>query len=338
MTRVSFFLIAAILGAALLGAISPVVKLVLVSALLAYLLNPVASFLESHGMTRTGATVSIFVSLTGILVISYFLLVPLFSREIEALRGGLNSEKGGVLISHLEDFLEANLSFFGVGELDLSRRIEEAMNSAGNWILAHVLDAASVVMNLILLPFITFFLLKDGYQFRRAFVSIVPNRYFELTLYVLHKLNTEVGRYLRGQFLDALAVGVLSTLFLWLLGVDYFLLLGVCGGLANLIPFFGPFIGGTVAVAASLLQTGNFKIALSVAGVFALIKVIDDVLLQPLIVARSVHLHPLTVLLTVLIGGKLFGILGMVLSVPVASFIKVALREGVVNYRGTGEA
>lgn len=175
--------------------------------------------------------------------------------------------------------------------------------------------------------------MKDGREFKKAFVSIMPNQHFEFTLYLLYKLNAQIGNYLRGQFIDATIVGVLSVGALWFIGVKYFFIIGTFAGLANLIPYFGPIAGATIAIIVSILQTGNFHMAFYIIIAFTLIKLFDDILIQPIVVARTVHMHPLVVLLSVLIGGKLFGILGMLLSVPMVGFMKVVAHESINNYR-----
>ena len=163
-------------------------------------------------------------------------------------------------------------------------------------------------------------------------MSIVPNRYFEFSLYLLHKINVQVGNYLRGQVLDATIVGLLATGALWFLGVKYFLMIGLFAGVANIIPYFGPVTGATIAIIVSILQTGDFHLASYVIIAFIIIKVLDDAIILPMVMSRSVHISPLTVLLAIMIGGTLFGILGMLLSIPVAGFIKVIVHESMTNY------
>jgi predicted PurR-regulated permease PerM len=323
----------AIAGIAFLTAVSNIVKMVIISALLAYILDPLANFLESRGMSRTSATVAIFAGFFIFTGISYMVFLPLLSGEIQALQSGLNPEKAGLMIDRLEDFMVANIPFLGGKDLNLLSRLENSMAKTGEWIFDHFLDTASVITSMILIPFIIFFLMKDGREFKKAFVSIMPNQYFEFTLYLLYKLNAQIGNYLRGQFIDATIIGVLSVGALWFIGVKYFFIIGTFTGLANLIPYFGPIAGATIAIIVSILQTGSFHMALYVIIAFTLIKLFDDILIQPIVVARTVHMHPLVVLLSVLIGGKLFGILGMLLSVPLVGFIKVVAHESINNYR-----
>lgn len=325
--------IIAIAGIALLTAVSNIVKMVIISALLAYILDPLANFLESRGMSRTSATIAIFAGFFVFIGISYMAFLPLMSEQIQALQSGLSPEKAKLIISRLEDFLVTNLAFLGVKDLNLLSRLENGMARTGGWIFDHFLDTASVITSMILIPFIIFFLMRDGREFKKAFVSIMPNQYFEFTLYLLYKLNAQIGNYLRGQFIDATIIGVLSVGALWLIGVKYFFIIGTFAGLANLIPYFGPIAGATIAIIVSILQTGSFHMAFYVIIAFTLIKLFDDILIQPIVVARTVHMHPLVVLLSVLIGGKLFGILGMLLSVPIVGFMKVVAHESIHNYR-----
>ena len=316
-----------------LVAISNIVKLIIVAALLAYVLDPLASFLESRGMTRTTATISIFLLLIAVVGIAYVLLLPVLSEEISALKSGFSSEKAELVISRFENFLISNLSFLGIKELNLLERIHGITSRIGDWMFTHILDAASIIVSIILIPFIVFFIMKDGRKFKKEFVSIVPNRYFEFSLYLLHKINIQVGNYLRGQVLDATIVGILATGALWLLGVKYFLIIGVFAGIANIIPYFGPITGATIAIIVSVLQTGDFHLASYVIVAFIMIKLVDDTIVLPTVMSKSVHISPLTVLLAIMIGGQLFGILGMLLSIPVAGFIKVIVHESITNYR-----
>jgi len=331
--RIVLLLIIALALVVFLVAISHIVKLIIVAALLAYVLDPLASFLESRGMSRTTATISIFLLLIAFVGIAYVLFLPVLSEEISALKGGFSSEKAELVISRFENFIVSNLSFLGVKELNLLSRMHGITSRIGDWMFTHVLDAASMILSIILIPFIVFFLMKDGRKFKKEFVSIMPNRYFEFSLYLLHKINMQVGNYLRGQVLDATIVGILATGALWLLGVKYFLIIGLFAGIANIIPYFGPITGATIAIIVSVLQTGDFHLASYVIVAFIIIKLIDDTIVLPTVMSKSVHISPLTVLLAIMIGGQLFGILGMLLSIPVAGFIKVIVHESIINYR-----
>ena len=333
LAAVVVFLIGALIGLAFLAAISDIVKVLIVSALLAYVLDPLATSLESRGLSRTAATAVIFAMILVLAATSYSIFLPILTAEIEGLKEGFNIEQAELVISRFESFLEAKLAFLGVQNLDLVNKVQNSTSRVGEWLFTHILDAASLIMSIVIIPFIVFFLLKDGRQFKKALVSIMPNRYFELSLYLLYKLDLQVGNFLRGQMLDATVVGIMAVFGMWLIGLNYFVIIGIFAGLANLIPYFGPITGAFVAVVVSILQTGSYHLALYVIIAFTVIKLIDDTCVLPLVMGKSVHIHPLMVLLAILIGGKLFGILGMLLAVPITSFFKVIIHESILNYR-----
>lgn len=331
--KLLFFIAISAAAIFFLISIGNLVKLIVIAALLAYITDPLAVFLESRGMSRMWAAVVIFSC--GVLLVALCLtfFLPALSSELISMREGFNQGRVALAIAKLQDAMEQRLSFLGIGHPDLVNKLRDAMASAGDWLFSHMLDMVSLITDLVIVPFIAFFLLKDGREFKKQLISLVPNRYFELSLNILYKMDLQLGNYLRGQFLDAVIFGVMSTISLLLLNVKYSFAIGILAGLANLIPFLGPIAGGSAAVLVSITDTGSLMPALHVLVVFAALKLIDDSLIQPLVVARSVHMHPLMVLLAVIIGGKLAGILGMVLAVPVAGFLKIVLREGVMNYR-----
>lgn len=327
------FLILLSAVALLLSFISDLVKILIISALLAFVLDPLALFMESRGISRTLATAVLFCAIISAMVIAALFLIPLFFGDISSIQINLDSAQTTAPISKIEHLIEDKLSFLGFKDIHLMEKIQKTVGSLGEWAVNHLLDLASLMLNIILIPFITFFLLKDGRKFKKAFVSIVPNKHFEFTLRLISNLDIQVSNFLRGQLVDAMIVGILSTIALWILGVKYFLFIGVFAGLANFIPYFGPLVGASLAVLVSLLNNGSLETVFYVLIAFAAVKLIDDTAVQPYIVGKSVHMHPMIVLLVIIIGGKFFGILGMFLSVPAAGFIKVVLQESIVNLR-----
>ncbi|MHB8882035.1 MAG: AI-2E family transporter [Thermodesulfovibrionales bacterium] len=316
-----------------ISTLAGLVKILIVSSLIAYILDPLAVSLESRGMSRTPATLVIFLSLFLVLSAALVVVLPALTDQIAAIQEGLTPEATSALVTRLDTFLTEKLSFLGVGDLDLPEKLQQTIVNAGDWVFSHFLDVVGLLTHLVLIPFIVFFLLKDARAMKKQFIRYVPNRYFEFSLNLLSKMDSELGNFLRGQFIDALIVGILSTFALWLLDVKYFMLIGIFTGLANLIPFLGPVAGVTLAVTVSVVDTGSFVAAWYILAAFAGIKLLDDSLIQPVVVARSVHMHPLLVLLVVIIGGKFFGILGMLLSVPATGFLKVALKESILIFR-----
>lgn len=322
-----------IAGLVFLRAIGDLVRIAIISCLLAYIVDPAVVFLESRGLGRTSATAILFIIVFLLIFSLSLIFLPVLAMQITAIQDGMDSGEADAVIARLENAFSERFAFLGMKDLDLRNKAHDLMVSTGDWIMGHLLDLVSVVTNLVLIPFTVFFVLKDGREMKKRIIRMVPNRYFEFSMNVLHKMDLQLGNFLRGQFIDAVIFAILSIFALWLLGVKYFLIIGIFAGMANLIPFLGPIAGAAPAIVVSVLDTGNFQLALYVVIAFSLMKLIDDVLIQPVVVAKSVHMHPLIVLLAVIIGGKFFGILGMLLSVPAAGIIKVAVQESVAGFR-----
>jgi predicted PurR-regulated permease PerM len=200
------------------------VKLVIISALLAYIIDPLASALESRGLSRAAATTIIFIVIVGVMSVAFLVIAPVLVKQLMAIQSSFKAGSADAMLQRLERALQAYFTAFDFRDLNLSERLQALTGSAAQWIFAHIMDFVSLLTNIILIPFMVFFFLKDGRQFKKHLVGLVPNRYFELTLNLIYKMDLQLGNYLRGQFLDALIIGVLSTGALWLLNVKYFFL------------------------------------------------------------------------------------------------------------------
>lgn len=311
----------------LLYSLGTIISIMIISALIAYILDPVASYLEAKGMSRTNSTVIIFLSFFVLLGLIGWIFMPGLFHELFTLQQNLNFGDTSSIAETVKDFIKINLPFLNAESMNIEQKTQDMVALLTNEIFALLANLLSVVSYVVIIPFIVFFLLKDGRNMKKAFIHFIPNRYFEMTLNVLHKIDQQLGWYLRGQFTEALVVGVLSVIALWLLDVQYFTIIGIFAGLANLIPYIGPVAGAVPAILVTVLNGGEPTLILYIVIAFAVVQLIDNVLLQPLVLSKSVNLHPLIIVFAVLIGGQFFGILGMVLAVPVAGIIKVTSSE-----------
>jgi len=317
----------------LLYALGQIVRLVVIGTMLAYLLDPLARMMETRGVHRTVATVVIFLGLGLVIALLLFFLFPVVVAQLQAIQEGLTLERTRALIRVVEVWLSARLAFLGADPVNLLEQGEGFVRDHVADILNYVPGVVSILGDFVVVPFIMFFMLKDGRSIKKGLINSVPNRYFEFALNVQHKMDVQLGNYLRGQLLAALIVGILSTLALWILDVEYYLVIGVFAGLANLVPYLGPFIGAATAVIVSLFTNEAPGQVLLILAAFAGIQLIDNTFTQALIIARNVKLHPVVVLLAVLVGGHFFGFLGLLLAVPVTAVLKVFIQETIHNAR-----
>jgi len=327
-------LLVAFVVAIILLFVGKAAQVVIIALLLAYILDPVVTFLEARGMSRGLATLTLILGLGAMLGGCAALLIPAVIEQLKALQSGATTQVAASAVEQMQELLRDKLSFLGLGSIDLGSKIDELKRTMGEKALEFMVkDSLELVISTVTIPFMMFFFLKDGRDLKKKVVSMVPNRYFEFSLDLLYKMDVQLGNYLRGQFVDAVTFGGLSIVALWILGVNYFVFLGAFAGLANLIPYVGPIAGMVPAAIVAVLSTGNLGSAVSVVIAFVILKFLDDFAVQPLVVASSVEMHPVLVLIAIMIGGELFGILGMLLAVLVAGFFKVVLQEGVSTYR-----
>lgn len=309
------------------------VVLVLIATVLAYLLTPVVSKLERRGMSRTLSALLVFTTLSVLLVVVVVLLTPLISGQISTMQERWASGEFLQLLDNLETDISEAVPAISDRSLNLAQSANNFVETQQSKLIRYAGDAVTVLGNLVVVPFVLFFFLRDGSRIRKQLVSIVPNRYFEFTMGVLFKIDEHLGSYLRGQSLVAFLVGLFTTIGLGILGVDYYLMLGFLTGVANFIPYVGFVISALATLSVSVIVTGGFSQILWILIIFGVVQSLENIILQPTITARKVSLHPVSVLLAILVGGRIAGVIGMALAVPTIAILKVIIVETVVTLR-----
>jgi predicted PurR-regulated permease PerM len=309
----------------------------LLAAVLAYLLNPLVSFLETRGVQREKAVLVLFITLLGLAtVLAYWGLVVVWQDlpELNASWPAYMSQAEGAM-RKVQSALEFEWPYFQRTKI-LERMINDAMSRVqlNLWHSSTVVTSVlSCVINLLLAPFIAFFFLRGGARTAQMALDACPGAWVERFLSLLNKFGEVFGNYARGVIFEAFLVGLLTTAGLRAMGLDYAALIGVATGAANMIPYFGPVLGGVVGVAAAVFQYSNVAGPLRVLVLFLLIHYIDSWILQPLIMKRAVNLNPVTVTFALMCGATLGGVWGLVFAVPVAGLLKEAGTVFYVWYR-----
>ena len=304
-----------------------IAQLLLVAALIAYLLNPLVSRLEVR-TTRTKSTLIVFGLLVLFMVGMGTLLGPVVEQQVADVRQSVNPDRVFTVVGEVDARLSRISRSLGGGEV----KVEENLNKTVDKWTSGVVDMApnllGLITNIILVPFMAVLLLKDGPRIKRGLIRFVPNRYFEFSLEALHKIDIQLGNYFRGLVLEISVISVLSISALWILDVPAFVLIGILAGITTVIPYAGSLLGGSVGVLVKLASTGQADAAALVLLAFLGIQIADEAFIQPLVFAQAVDLHPLEVLLAVWIAAQFFGVVGMVLAIPVTSAGKVVISEG----------
>lgn len=313
--------IVAIVG--LLYLFGSIVQQVLAGGLLAYVLNPLVSRLEAR-TSRNWATLIVFIGLTAATGLVLYLLMTVGRAQLEQIINSAGRSQGA---DELRQFFDS-LGLIGSQGFDLGEKIRSTINQGLGALFSRTQNVLSVAIGIFIVPFVAVFLLRDGPQIKRQLIRLVPNRYFEFALDALHKVDQQLGNYFRGLVLDMIAVMILSTTALWLIGIDAFILLGIFCGLVNVIPYVGIATGGVMSIVVTLMTTNSNSMISLVAIAFVGIAVLDEGVIQPYVMSQTVELHPLEIIIAVAVAAKLFGIPGMVLAIPLASAGKVVVTEG----------
>jgi len=169
---------------------------------------------------------------------------------------------------------------------------------------------------------VAFYLLVDLPRLRRGALAMVPPRHRADLEELSGRVGRAVGGFFRGQILVALFVGIASSIALKLVGLPFWLLVGMIAGLFNLVPLIGPWIAGAVAVVIALLN-GDLSMAIWAAVALALVQQVDNHLISPNVMSRTVQIHPVVVILALLLGATFYGILGMLVAVPLIAAAKI---------------
>ncbi|MBX2987972.1 MAG: AI-2E family transporter [Bdellovibrionaceae bacterium] len=306
------------------------VRNLLVSALLAfvgfYLITPLVDLLERRGMPRITSVLVPFVTLTAVFFLATQWLLPSFVSQFGSLKGDLPRylEKA----QRLSVEIEAQAGHFLPPETAarLTAQVEERLLLWAHRIFEglpnYVSDSLTV---LFLAPFLCFFMLLDGRSLVRQLLAIVPNHYFELVMNLQHEISFQMGGFIRARLLESLIVGVLVAAGLMIMDFKYALVLALFAAVLNLIPYVGPVIGALPAYLLAFLGGATSGEFLALTVIYGGAQVIDAALILPILVAKIVNLHPVTVVLSIMIGSQLMGVLGMIISIPVTSALKVTL-------------
>ncbi len=295
---------------------------VLLAFVISYLTRPCITILERAGFSYNQALILIFlggISSIGFLGIWIF---PFVSEQMLSLQTEWPRYYEGLIKLITEGEIKIQ-NWLGVS-LDLKDLGENKILSLGHVVVKDLPNAfAQSFMVSILAPFIAFFMLKDGHKISKHFMLLVPNSLFEMTLGLQHQINKQLGQFIIARFLEALLVGLVTFIGLTLISFPFASLLALFAAITNLIPYLGPVIGSIPALIIALINGyQTFDLAL-VIGVYLVAQLIDAGILVPILVARIVNLHPVTVVLLIIIGGQFMGILGMIISIPLANALKV---------------
>lgn len=300
----------------------------LIASVIAYVVNPLIEKLLNRGFSRTGAIVLLFGMILTVFLIIFVFALPLVVEELNRLSQTLPSYVG-ILQDYIDQFatdiqrikLPAIVKQLADQTLE---KAEEVGLGLINWLTDLILSIFSHVVGLVIAPIIAFYILKDLEGISDSLNSWIPVKYWDQVYRLWLEINAVISGFLRGQFLVAMIIALLTTIGLLFLQVNFAIVLGIIAGAFNIIPYLGPILGAIPAIVIVLVNS-PWK-ALAVSALFLAIQQIEGAIISPRIMSNQVGLNPLSVIFAILAGGELGGLFGMILAVPIVGIVKVILK------------
>lgn len=333
----------------LIYALAPVITPFVISAGLAFLADPLVDRLQKvriirWQISRTFAVVLVFVLITAMLFLVLFFLLPLLREQIERLVNNAPAMfewLAGTAVPWLQQNL--GLTIFELDAESLAEALKAYWREASSALLG-VLGTVSRggqavlswLMNLVLVPVVTFYLLRDWDALVEGVRTLIPRNAEPVVSGLCREIEEVLGAFVRGQLMVMIALGLIYTAGLWLLGLDLALIIGMGAGLLSIVPYLGTFVGVIAALVAAVFQFQDLLHPVLVGVVFAAGQALEGMVLTPKLVGDRVGLHPVAVIFAVLAGGQLFGFLGILLALPVASALNVLVGYMHQKYRESG--
>lgn len=336
-----------LLGFALLAGLvyllTPVLTPFLISALLAYLGDPLVDRLEARKISRTNAVLIVFCGLFAAILAVILFVLPTLQRELMMFIKKIPAYIDWFQYTVLP-WLTAQLS------LDLETLNFDAFKTAisQHWqtaggVAAEVAGAVSRsgmtllawVANLVLIPVLTFYLLRDWDVMVARVRELLPRRLEPRASHMAKDCDEVLGAFMHGQLTVMLCLGTVYAVGLWLVGLDMALLIGMMAGMVSFVPYLGFILGIVIAGVAAVIQFQELTPLLFVFAVFSVGQVLESFVLTPYLLGDRIGLHPVAVIFAVMAGGQLFGFFGVLLALPVAAVMMVMLRHAHERYVGS---
>ncbi|HFI0642099.1 TPA: AI-2E family transporter [Streptococcus suis] len=311
----------------------------ILTGLLYYLLNPMVDWMEKHKISRTVGISILFVLISLLIIWGLAVAIPSIQEQVTSFAQNLpaNIQKiEGQVTSLLQD---QRFEQFRPTALELLNKVNDQAvayaqkfsSSAVNWASNLISTASQIIVAVLIMPFILFYLLRDGQYLNKHITQYLPTKWREPIGTVLSDVNGQLSNYVRGQVTVAIIVALMFSIMFSIIGLSYPITLGVMAGFLNLIPYLGSFLAMIPAVILGLIAGPVMLIKVLI--VFMVEQTIEGRFVTPLIIGSSLNIHPITILFVLLTAGQMYGVLGVLLGIPIYASIKVLVKAAFEWYK-----
>jgi len=296
-----------------------------ISGFITYLLHPIIEKLHRTGVPRSLSILIIYFLFFGLIGYGFYRGIPLLITQLRDLSE--NFPEISLIYTEWINSIHAQTDNWPDGIHD---KIDGMLQQTEEWLVLTIEKVMNGIKNLVdyvlllaIIPFLVFYMLKDYEQLKRAAWYLTPRKLRKPAIKFLRDIDDSLGDYIRGQLLVCFIIGTIAFLSLWFFNVKYPLILGLVIGTTNIIPYFGPIIGAVPALI--IAATMSSKTIIVVIIIILSLQFLEGNILGPLIVGRSLHMHPIVIMLALLAGGEIGGVLGMMVAVPVVVVLRVMI-------------
>ncbi len=314
---------------------STVVLPILLATIAYYLLRPILRMLERMKIPRIWGIVIIFLGSIGLLTLLIFLVFPFLQIQFKNLIEEFPSYFSELVIT-IDNFfrhsifssyykeLDVNaLSLIDTAPANIGKFLTDMLGGIANGISSFVSALTGIVLAIVTVPFILFYLLKDGEKLPKLIIKMLPPRMRNDAEIIFKNADHQISSYIQGQILVAICIGIMVSIGFLIIGMKYALLLGVLAMFTSVVPYLGPLIAITPAVIIAIV-TSPFML-LKLAAVWTIVQLIDGKFISPQIMGKSLKIHPITIIFVLLTSGSLFGVPGVIIGIPAYAVLKVII-------------
>jgi len=294
-----------------------------------YLMNPIVNLLERFRIKRIWGIIIIILGISGLLTGVVLLTAPAIETQVKGLIQNFPSYlmqmgegiesffKNSFLNSYYEQGYEWVISALG----DIPNQIGDYVGKTYEGVVNIASTVTQVVVVMITFPIILFFLLKDSAHFKEYTLRLLPPRLRGEVNQILVNMDVQVGSYIRGQIIVATCIGILLFIGYSIIGLDYAITLAIIAAVTSVVPYLGPTIAISPAIIIAIVDSPFMLLKLAI--VWAAVQFLEGNFISPNVMGITMKIHPLTIIIVLLVGGKLFGIVGMILGIPGYAILKV---------------
>lgn len=311
--------------------IKTIVLPIILSGILYYLLNPLVDIMEKRNIKRGWSILMLYLLIAGILTVVVLAVIPVLRNQItglvdsfpeysENVKQQFEELTGSKLFSQLQEAVSVSSQDWWS---TITKKASELLNQTWSRVGGFLGAFTEIVLSIVTVPFILFYMLKDGKKLPYKILSFLPTKSRTGILHVLHDINHQISSFIRGQIIVSFCIGILLYIGYMIIGLDYALILAIIASFTSIVPYLGPAIAITPALIVAIVTSP--VMLLKMVAVWTIVQLIEGKFISPQIMGKTLKIHPITIIFVILTSGNLFGVVGILLAVPGYAVLKVCV-------------